>query len=143
MSYRKWIFLQAVGITLMQGYSEDAMELPACPNSPNCVSSSAVDPSHHVEPFPIFINGKKSIDLLFKIIKNLPRTKIIELSDNYLHTEFESRIFRFIDDVEFLANEDQKIIEVRSAARVGYGDFGVNRKRIEMLRALYLEEVER
>ena len=73
----------------------------------------------------------------------MPRSKIIELSDIYLHAEFESRIFRFIDDVEFLVNEDKKIIEVRSASRVGYGDFGVNRKRVEMLRNQYLEEMEK
>lgn len=140
MGYIKWIFLQAA-VVMLHINAENTTELPPCPNSPNCVSSSAVDSSHHIEPFPISKNGDTSLDILAQIIKALPRTKILEHNEVYLHTEFESRFFRFVDDVEFLVNEDQKVIEVRSASRLGYGDFGVNRKRIENLRALYLEEI--
>ena len=52
---------------------------------------------------------------------------------SYLHATFVSRIFRFVDDLELRA--DGETIHVRSASRVGYSDLGVNRKRVEALRA--------
>ena len=65
----------------------------------------------------------------------MPRSKIVSEQDNYLHIEFTSRIMRFVDDVEFYFNDTKKIIQVRSASRVGRSDFGVNRKRVEMIRS--------
>lgn len=112
-----------------------------CPSSPNCVSSAALDPKHHVDPFPIAPQGLNSLDILAKIIESFPRTKIIEHTDIYLHAEFRSKIFHFIDDVEFLLQAENRVINVRSASRVGYGDFGVNRRRIERLRSFYLTAI--
>jgi len=111
--------------------------LAPCPNKPNCVSSLAKDQKHAIAPFPIIDSVQLSLDKLVFVIQNLPRTKIIFRDENYLHAEFTSRIFSFVDDVEFLANPSKKVIEVRSASRLGYGDLGVNRQRIEDLRALY------
>ncbi|HJT19346.1 MAG TPA: DUF1499 domain-containing protein [Nitrospira sp.] len=45
-------------------------------------------------------------------------------------------MFRFVDDVEFLFEEDTKTVHFRSASRIGYGDFGVNRRRMEEIRSL-------
>ncbi len=69
------------------------------------------------------------------IIGGLPRTKLIEEEDGYLHYEFTSLLLRFVDDVEFLFDEGSKAIHFRSASRVGYGDFGVNRRRVEDIRS--------
>jgi uncharacterized protein (DUF1499 family) len=69
-----------------------------------------------------------------KVLSVVPRTKVIENTDNYIHTESTSRIFKFVDDAEFYFPEDQNIIQVRSAARVGESDLGVNRRRIEQIR---------
>ncbi len=55
----------------------------------------------------------------------------------YWHVEFRSRVFRFVDDVEFLFGPAGRQIHVRSASRVGYSDFGANRRRIEEIRALF------
>ena len=57
-------------------------------------------------------------------------------TETYLHAEFKSAVFRFVDDVEFFADEGAGVIQVRSAARVGNSDLGVNRKRLETIRAL-------
>lgn len=54
--------------------------------------------------------------------------------DNYIHAEFTSSIFRFVDDVEFYFETAEKIVQVRSASRKGYYDWGVNRRRIEKIR---------
>ena len=55
--------------------------------------------------------------------------------DGYLHATFESAVFRFIDDVEFQLSPVEGVINVRSASRVGHSDLGVNRRRVEVLRA--------
>jgi len=60
---------------------------------------------------------------------------------NYLRAEFRSAILRFVDDVEFLFSADQSVIDVRSASRVGYYDFGMNRRRIEDIRKKWNEEL--
>ena len=76
---------------------------------------------------------------LTAIIQTFPRTSVITISDSYLHAEFTSAIFRFVDDLEFLADDTAKVIHVRSASRVGYSDLGVNRKRIGQIRLRWLE----
>ncbi len=115
--------------------------LAPCPSSPNCVSSEATDPKHAIAPFPLSGSPETDLDLLASIILSLPRTEIIEHTPSYLHAVFTSKIFRFKDDVVFLVNPDKNVIEVRSASRLGYGDFGVNRERIETLRKIYLEKL--
>ena len=64
----------------------------------------------------------------------MPRTRIVEERPGYLHAECTSRIFRFVDDLELLRSETGDRVDVRSASRVGYGDWGVNRARVESLR---------
>ena len=69
-------------------------------------------------------------------IATLPRTKLVEEHESYLHYEFTSLLLRFVDDVEFLFDENTKTVHFRSASRLGYSDLGVNRKRMELVRAL-------
>ena len=64
----------------------------------------------------------------------LPGAKTAVKEGNYLRIECTSKIMRFVDDLE-LKIEGDKLI-VRSESRVGYSDFGVNRKRAEQLRSL-------
>ena len=45
----------------------------------------------------------------------------------------------FVDDVEFVVDPERSVIDVRSASRLGHSDFGVNRKRVETLRAAFAE----
>ena len=68
----------------------------------------------------------------------MPRTKIITAEGKYLYAEFTSAIMGYVDDVEFFANPDKGIIEVRSASRLGESDLGVNRQRIEAIRANFI-----
>ena len=69
-----------------------------------------------------------------QIIAGQARTKILTESDNYLYAECTSAFFGFVDDLELHLRPLQNSIAVRSASRLGYGDFGVNRKRVENLR---------
>jgi uncharacterized protein (DUF1499 family) len=67
--------------------------------------------------------------------RGLPRTRIVSRTDASLHAECRSRIFRFVDDLELCLRAAEGIIAVRSASRLGYSDLGVNRSRVEALRA--------
>ena len=75
-----------------------------------------------------------------KIIDSLKRTRIITDSENYIHIEFKTAVFKFVDDVEFYFDDSEKLIHFRSAARLGYSDMGVNRKRMENITKLFLSK---
>lgn len=113
--------------------------LAPCPESPNCVNSEATDSWHAIEPFPIHDTPQESIDLIGSIIRSMPQAEVIQQTPLYLHAEFTSRIFHFVDDVEFEYNPEENVIEVRSASRTGYYDLGVNRSRVETIREAYDE----
>jgi uncharacterized protein (DUF1499 family) len=66
----------------------------------------------------------------------LPRTKIVTATDDYLHAECRSAVFGFVDDLELHLRPAQSSVAVRSAARLGRSDFGVNRRRVENLRSI-------
>jgi uncharacterized protein (DUF1499 family) len=108
--------------------------LEACPESPNCVSSLSTRPQHAVAPLAFTGSADQVRRKLLGVIRAMPRTRILRDDGRYLHVEFTSAVFRFVDDVEFLIDEHQRIIHVRSASRVGYWDLGVNRRRIENIR---------
>lgn len=105
-------------------------KLTSCPASPNCVSSFEENNTHKIYPIAA------SLDQITQVIVELTSANIVSASENYLHVEFTSRIMRYIDDVEFLYSKTENITHVRSASRVGYSDFGVNRKRVEKIRGL-------
>jgi len=111
--------------------------LAPCPSSPNCVSSQSTDKNHAVEPLPYSSSTPEAIAGLRKIILQMKRTKIATETNNYLHAEFASALWRFVDDVEFFFDDHAKLIQVRSASRLGYSDFGVNRKRVDAIRAAW------
>ncbi len=74
--------------------------------------------------------------MLKGVMGTLPRTRLIREDDFYLHYEVTSLLFRFVDDVEFLFDDPTRTIRFRSASRTGYGDLGVNRRRMEQIRRL-------
>ena len=67
---------------------------------------------------------------------DLPRAKLVEEDEDYLHYEFTSLLLRFVDDVEFVFDDATKTIHFRSASRTGYSDLGVNRRRMEEIRVV-------
>lgn len=109
--------------------------LAPCPATPNCVSSAATDPQHTIRPFVLDRPVTAAKEELRQAAARLPRATLITDRGNYLHYEFRSLVFRFVDDVEFHLDEATKLIQVRSASRVGHSDLGVNRRRVEAIRA--------
>lgn len=108
--------------------------LSPCPATPNCVSSQAPDDGHRVDPLPFTGPAQDAMLRLKSIVRSFRRTAVITDTGSYLHAEFTSAVFRFVDDVEFLADDMAKVIHVRSASRLGQSDLGVNRKRVEEIR---------
>jgi uncharacterized protein (DUF1499 family) len=107
--------------------------LANCPSSPNCVSTQAdkQDALHWIAPLEFHGTKAEAAQRLRSVLERLPRTCVATDRDGYLHVEFTSRLFRFVDDVEFWINEAGRQIEFRSASRVGHSDLGANRKRMD------------
>lgn len=116
-------------------------QLAPCPSSPNCVSTQAQDGSHAIIPIHYCKSRAEAKAALKEVIQALPRTKLVEEDESYLHYEFTSQLLRFVDDVEFLFDDETKTIHFRSASRIGYGDWGANRTRMEQVRALVGEKL--
>ncbi len=108
-------------------------KLSQCPESPNCINTHfETDKDHYMEPLKYQIAKEEAQQRILRILKNTPRTEIITSNDNYIHAEFTSSIFKFVDDVEFNFSEES-LIHYKSASRVGHSDLGANRKRMNEL----------
>lgn len=115
-------------------------KLPACPESPNCVSSDGPEGSHYVAPFEISGDPARVWAVVLRTVSAWPRTRVVEEGPDFLRAECRSRLFRFVDDLELQLRPKAGLIAVRSASRVGWSDLGVNRKRVEALREELREE---
>lgn len=111
--------------------------LAPCPSTPNCVNSQSSDTEHQIEPLSYNSSPQAAIADLQTVIQSFRRVKAIAQTDNYRLLEFTIPVVGFVDDVEFLLDQDAKVIHVRSASRLGESDLGVNRRRIETIRAKF------
>lgn len=135
-------FAALAGLSLMSTRPADLGlvngRLRDCPPSPNCVCTQASSADHRISPIPMGeLSADEAMTRLKRILSGLPRVRIITADERYLHAEFTSLLFRFVDDVEFLIDEDRREVHFRSASRVGYSDLGANRARMEQLRRLF------
>lgn len=109
--------------------------LKPAPASPNAVSSQATGGYHRIAPLRYNGTPEPAMAALRSIVESIPRTSIVEERADYLYAEFTSRLIGYVDDVEFYFPPNEPVIHVRSASRLGHSDFGVNRRRIEDMRA--------
>ena len=110
------------------------VRLRSCPASPNCVCSDDTG-SHSIPPLQVAGELALAWAALVNYLEQTPGLTIIENTGGYLRAEARTRILRFVDDVEFLGRPEDGIIAMRSASRLGYYDFGTNRRRLEALRS--------
>ena len=118
---------------------------PPSPTRNSVSSQAALYPAHpqrayaDIKPLPIkHGSAAASLQTLAAVLASMPGTRVVEQRPGYLHAEAETRWMKFVDDLEFWANPALGVIELRSASRLGREDFGVNRERIEAIRAAYL-----
>ena len=108
--------------------------LEPCSSKPNCVCSQNGPTKNIIAPFGSFSSATKGLLRLKMILQENPRFRLVTSTSHYLRAEARTRWLGFVDDVEFLASESEGLIHVKSASRLGYYDFGVNRRRLERLR---------
>jgi uncharacterized protein (DUF1499 family) len=105
------------------------------PNNVNSQIDRNADAEHYIDPLRYRGDARKAWETLRNIVNGMPRVKVVKSEPNYLYAEFTSKLIGFVDDTEFYLDEKAGVIQVRSASRLGRSDFGVNRKRIESIRA--------
>ncbi len=117
-------------------------KLAAPSRNPNSVSSQAtLWPNHpqsrnaHIAPLPLVGDGTATMARIQAIVLALPGTAVVKAEEGYLYATFSSRLMKFSDDVEFWLDAPHGVVQVRSASRLGRNDLGVNRARIEAIRA--------
>ena len=111
--------------------------LAPCPARPSCVVSRPDAGRHAIDALVYRDSAAAALARLSAILRAMPRTVVVLADDRYLHATQTSRLVRYTDDIEFLVDPERRRIDVRSCARTGYYDFGVNRARIEAIRELF------
>ncbi len=106
-------------------------------STPNCVSSQAdpADAEHYIAPIVFKGDPAAAMSAMRGAVESMHDATIIRAEGGYLYAEYRSKLMRFVDDVEFFYDDKAGLIHVRSASRLGRRDFGVNRARVESLRA--------
>lgn len=113
------------------------------PRTPNSVSSQAALYDHEgaryarIEPIRYRGDGAAALTRIGAIVLKMPGARILQSGPDYLYVQFETRWLKFVDDAEFALDPADSVIHVRSASRLGRKDFGVNRARIEAIRAQF------
>lgn len=135
------VLLYLAGLSFVHRHTvikpENERVLSPCPQKPNCVFSESDDAEHKVEALPLLEdNPQESWHKLMQAMRQSGGEIVVD-DGRYGHAVFTSGIFRFKDDLEVVMNDES--ISIRSASRAGTSDFGVNRKRVEKIRAIYTE----
>ncbi len=138
------MFAVIIGLIACSGNADvttgqDTNSLLPCPGKPNCVSSLTTDKRHAIEPLRYYGSREIAQQTLLEVIGLWERAHVVAVQGNRIHAEFTSALFRFVDDVDFLFDDIEKTIHVRSASRIGWSDLGVNRRRVEAIRKRFVE----
>jgi uncharacterized protein (DUF1499 family) len=107
--------------------------------TPNSVVSEGVESTHPAYAAPLAFTGdaQAAMAKLGAVLQALDRVTFVKVDDTYLHAEFRSKTLGYVDDFEARVDAAASVIHMRSASRMGYGDRGFNRARIEMIRAKF------
>ena len=106
-------------------------------STPNCVSSQAdpADTEHYIAPIAFKGATADAMAAVKKAVASMEGSTVVREEAGYLYAEYRTRLLKYVDDVEFVHDAKEGVIHVRSASRLGRRDFGVNRARVEALRA--------
>jgi len=124
-----------IGVSIQKIGKTSRFALKPCPPKPNCVSSykEVTSEDNYLEPFKIHSDKNFAYEKVLKIILNDKSARIISQNDKYIRAEYTSKVFKFVDDIEFYFG-DNGVIHFRSASRLGHYDFSANKRRIEKIR---------
>lgn len=105
-----------------------------CPAAPRCVATGASRPARRVAPIGYPGERAEVHAILIGVLRSWPRTEIVTVRADYIHAVQKTRWLGFADDLECHLPAAERLVHLRSAARSGWYDFGVNRDRVERLR---------
>jgi uncharacterized protein (DUF1499 family) len=157
MSIVKWLVIGLVTVSvltvaagqlgLLQGSAptdlgvHDGRLKPPSPTANSVSSQAALHPDHpqrgyaDIAPLAVTGDGPATIARLEAIVRGMDGAKVVRSEPDYLYAQFTTRWLKFVDDLEFWFDPARNVIEVRSASRLGRSDLGVNRRRVEAVRA--------
>ena len=117
-------------------------------SNPNSVSSQAgFYPEHPqqayaaIAPLKYTGDGDAAMARLADLLRQSSGTKIVTQQPGYIYAQCSTPVLKFTDDVEFWLDKTNSVIQFRSASRLGRKDFGVNRARMEAIRARFQTQV--
>ncbi|MEM8497513.1 MAG: DUF1499 domain-containing protein [Pseudomonadota bacterium] len=117
-------------------YESGGSGLPLCGSLPNCVNSLSGQGGQAIEP--LIASQQQWRDLVRFVEKE--KDWLVQLQhENFIQVMVVSRLMRFRDDLQLLYYPTLNVVHVRSSSRIGIGDMGANRKRVELLRHLLQE----
>ncbi len=111
-------------------------QLRACPTTLNCVCSEQPVAGPVIEPLNYTTIAKDAWSRMKQAIVETGGIIMTE-QGGYLHAQYETPLMRYIDDVELRIDENNQLIHIRSASRVGHSDMGANRKRVIRIRTVF------
>ena len=119
----------------------DGLLRPPMKDWPNVVSSQAAhhphEPHHLIEPLSYTGDGRAAMNKLLNVLNNLKGAVVVTAEPSYIHAEFKTLMLNLVDDAEFLLDESDNVIHMRSGSRLNRKNFGANRSRLEKIRALF------
>jgi uncharacterized protein (DUF1499 family) len=124
-------------VTGMTGLTADGRLRP-CPDKYSCVCTQDTAERHRIAPLRYTGTQEEAREQLLMVLRRMAQSTLVKAGADYIHVEFRSAFFEFVDDVEFLFDDAAKLIHFRSASRTGYYDFNVNRKRMEEIRKRFM-----
>lgn len=138
---KRILLILTIALMILTGCQKSIVEtglkdgrLRPCPDWPNCVCSQDPSEKRRIEPLRYTGSQEDAREKLLAVVRHIKQSTIVKADPDYIHVEFRSAFFEFIDDTEFLFDDAAKLIHVRSAARTGHYDFKVNRNRVEDIR---------
>ncbi len=110
-------------------------KLRPCPPAPKCVSSYYAKGIHHIEPLKYSGPKENAYNKILSIINSIEKSKIVKQEENYIYAQFELSRFKWIDNMEFLFDDENKIIHYSStpSAKIGFWDWGANKRRANII----------
>ena len=104
-------------------------------------SQAALYPDHPqrsystIAPLALRGDGSATLAKIKTIVEAMPGARVVSSTPDYIYAQYTTQLMKYVDDVEFWFDPAAYVVQVRSASRVGKSDLGVNRKRVEAVRA--------
>lgn len=126
------VFILLCACTTPPVYQPVGKPLPPCGLLPNCVNSYSLKAREAVSPLRA---SAQQWSALNEWLATQPNWTLVDERANFRQWRVLTPTLRFRDDVQLYFVVGEGIIHIRSSSRLGVGDMGTNRNRVEGLRA--------